>query len=118
MFEGQPIYFKNWVNNIKYVKDLFKENRFKTIEEVSREICTTRKKKLYSQSTFVLQMYFVNTISLWIQFFFRCTREVIDGQESTFINIKINKRYFNFHGKYCTIYNQTCKLFNEIFVKK
>ena len=40
LFKGQPIYFKNWVNNIKNVKDLFTENGFKTIEEVSREICT------------------------------------------------------------------------------
>ena len=34
LFKGQPIYFKNWVNNIKYVKDLFTENGFKTIENL------------------------------------------------------------------------------------
>ena len=37
LFKGQPIYFKNCVNNIKNVKGLFTENGFKN---VSREICT------------------------------------------------------------------------------
>ena len=48
LFKGQPIYFKKWVNNIRYVKDLTNENGFKTIEDVNREICT-------------YTMYFVNT---------------------------------------------------------
>ena len=72
LFKGQPIYFKNWVNNIKYVKDLFTENGFKTIEEVSREICT---------NTNVLCEYKI------IKTVFRYTGEIIDGHESKFINI-------------------------------
>ena len=95
LFKGQPIYFENWVNDIKYVKDLFTENGFKNIQEVSREICT---------NTNVLCEYKI------IKTVFRYTREIIDGQESKFINIK-NKRYFNFHGKYCTIDKQTCNFF-------
>ena len=31
--------------------------------------------------------------------------DIINGHESKFINMK-NKRYSNFHGKYCTIDNQ------------
>ena len=69
---------------------------------MNREICTI---------TNVLCEYKI------IKTVFRYTREIIEGQESKFINIK-NKRYFNFHGKYCTIDNQTCKFFYEIFVKK
>ena len=33
LFKDQPIYFKSLVNNIEYVKDLFTENGFKTIED-------------------------------------------------------------------------------------
>ena len=75
LFKGQPIYFKNWVNNIKYmyVKDLFTENGFKTIEEVSREICT---------NTNILCDFKI------IKKVFRYTRKIIAGQESKFINIK------------------------------
>ena len=72
MFKGQPIYFKNWVDNIKNVKDLFTENGFKTIEEASREICT---------NTYVLYEYKI------IKTVFRYTGEIIDGHESKFINI-------------------------------
>ena len=39
-FKGQPIYFKNWVNNIKIVKDLLMENGFKTNKGEIREIYT------------------------------------------------------------------------------
>ena len=93
LFKGQPICIKNWENIIKYVKDLFTENGFKTIEDVSREICTN--------TNGLCEYKIIKTV-------FKFTREIIDGHESNFINIK-NKIYFNFHGKYCTIDIQTCQ---------
>ena len=61
---------------MKYVKDLFTENGFKTIEEVhvSREICTN--------ANILCGYKIIKTV-------FGCSREIIAAHESKFINIKI-----------------------------
>ncbi|XP_056008394.1 uncharacterized protein LOC125674557 [Ostrea edulis] len=102
LFNGKTIYFKNWIKNIKYVKDLFNDSGFKTIDEISKEIC---------KKANVLCEYKI------VKSAFKYIREKIHGYESKFINIK-DKRYFNFTNKYCTVEKQKRKFFYEILLSK
>ena len=101
--KGKTIYFSSWIkSNILYVKDLFTDNGFKSLEEIGVDLLQKR--------NWLCEYKIVCNI-------FKRYEKLFNYGMCSFVNIK-DTTYFNFATQYDTFLNKKCNFFYHILLRK
>ena len=101
--KGKTIYFSSLIkSNILYVKDLFTDNGFKSLEEIGVDLLQKR--------NWLCEYKIVCNI-------FKRYEKLFNYGMCSFVNIK-ETTYFNFATQYDTFLNKKCNFFYHILLRK